>query len=297
MKTCIICQIKDEREYIKEWADHHLKIGFDHIFLYEDYESVSHADIFESYDNVDVIPMQEAGIYDYKSTFTQRVLYNTILQKLKNGNTYDWAAFIDADEFIMLEEGYTLEKLCDEFKEYNGIWLGWKMFNANGHIKHPEGSVVENYTNELKDEFNHHQIDCNQWNKKSFVNLHKAEGFWNIHIIADGVDTKLQNNPHFKPVYNKAWINHYFSKSWEDFCYRMQKKGNMRNCWRTYDLFFKQNPELVKEMPKLLNEIRYEHTNGTMYISKIFGIISGGNIRTIEKIDNGELENIPLIEI
>ena len=71
----------------------------------------------------------------------------------------------------------------------------------------------------------------------------------------------------------------------------------MRNCWRTYDLFFKQNPELVKEMPKLLNEIRYEHTNGTMYISKIFGIISGGNIRTIEKIDNGELENIHLIEI
>lgn len=297
MKTCIVCQIKNERLYVKEWVDYHLNLGFDHIFLYEDYGSESHADLLEDYSNVDVIPMKDTGIENYYSTITQKVLYKSKLKELINNKEYDWVAFIDVDEFIVFEEGYNIEKLCEEFKDYAGVWMAWKMFDANNHIKRPEGKVMDNYTHVLEDRNNFHQVDCNQWNKKSFVNLHKADSFNNIHIINGGIDTNYNNNQHAPVVYSKVWINHYFSKSWEDYCYRMQTKGNMGNFWRDYDLFFKQNPSLVPQMRKLINSIRYIHIDRTMYISKKLGIINGGNIDTIKKISSGDIKKLYLIDI
>ena len=45
MKTAICVIIKDEQEYLDEWISHHLKLGIDEIFLYEDYGSMSHSPI------------------------------------------------------------------------------------------------------------------------------------------------------------------------------------------------------------------------------------------------------------
>jgi len=52
MKTAICTQIKNSRRYIKEWADWHLAQGISKIYLFEDYGSESHKDIFEGYKDV-----------------------------------------------------------------------------------------------------------------------------------------------------------------------------------------------------------------------------------------------------
>jgi len=44
-------------------------------------------------------------------------------------------------------------------------------------------------------------------------------------------------------IYEKAWINHYFSKSWEEYVTRM-KRGNLGNNTRNFDVFFQVNPDL-----------------------------------------------------
>ena len=51
MKTAIFVIIKDEVEYLDEWLSHHLELGIDEIFLYEDYGSKSHAAITEKYND------------------------------------------------------------------------------------------------------------------------------------------------------------------------------------------------------------------------------------------------------
>lgn len=35
MKTCICLIAKDEDNYIKEWSEYHLKLGFDDIFVFQ----------------------------------------------------------------------------------------------------------------------------------------------------------------------------------------------------------------------------------------------------------------------
>ena len=45
----VISLIKNEHLYLDEWLTHHLNLGIDEIFLYEDYGSKSHLDIVKPY--------------------------------------------------------------------------------------------------------------------------------------------------------------------------------------------------------------------------------------------------------
>lgn len=55
-----ICAIiKDEQLFLKEWIDYHLNLGFNKIVLFEDFDSTSHKDITDSYDNVELIPLRD----------------------------------------------------------------------------------------------------------------------------------------------------------------------------------------------------------------------------------------------
>lgn len=278
--------VKDEQLFIKEWVDHHLGLGFDSIFIYEDYGSKSHKDIFKDYDNVIIRSIEDTNIDSkhYNTCKGQIQCMKLFLQELKQNNEYDWCLFTDCDEFLMFEDGYDLNRLCEEFKDYTGVLLAWKMYNANKHIKRPIGNVMDNYTQVI--EFDDNKgIDGNtHYNKKSFVNIRLAKDFKTNHIIFDVVDTEFNNNSYAKKTYSKAWLNHYFSKSWEDFCERMISRGNMGNSNRNFDQFFKMNPDMKDMEAKLLKSVRYKQMNNVQYVSKSKKIISGGNLNIIKGI-------------
>ena len=52
MTSCILSLIKDEHEYLEDFITHHISIGIDKIFLYEDITSASHKDICAKYPQV-----------------------------------------------------------------------------------------------------------------------------------------------------------------------------------------------------------------------------------------------------
>ena len=52
MKTSIRAIIKDEHQFLEEWIEWHLGLGFDVIYLFEDKGSNSHEEICEKYSNV-----------------------------------------------------------------------------------------------------------------------------------------------------------------------------------------------------------------------------------------------------
>jgi hypothetical protein len=45
MKSIICAIIKDEQRFIKEWVEYYLSIGFDKLYIFEDYGSTSHKKI------------------------------------------------------------------------------------------------------------------------------------------------------------------------------------------------------------------------------------------------------------
>ena len=248
-KTAICAILKNEHQYLDEWIRHHLDIGFDEIYLYEDFGSKSHSIITDKYSNVHLIQLSEIfdeikHLHDYKQT----ALYIYFYQNYKN--VFDYTAFIDIDEFIMFEDGYSLQALLNDYQEYNGIFLFWKMYNANGIIDNPKSDLLTTYTTISEDD--RHDIG---WKYKSIVNMNRDSYFISCHEIAGGITTDHSSSK-YDITYSKAWINHYFTKSWEEWCYRFIGKENTGLNRRNLEDFFVYNKDMLPIKTKLYSKYR-----------------------------------------
>jgi len=257
MKHFYICAIiKNEHRYLVEWIEHHLSLGFDAIYLFEDFGSKSHSEIADKYPQVHLITCDEYFPIkrDYDVGWARQIrLYQKFLNEHRNEG---WCAFIDIDEYIMLNDGYTLQKLTEEHADTYGIALYWKQFNANGRIMHAD-KVVETYT---------HACECIRQDRKyafkSFVNLNKAREFWSQHLVENLIDVTGRRLSHSEPTkanYAKVQLNHYFCKSYEDWCDRFVR-GDLAPSHRKFEQFFENNPKMrpVAYMKHIINRRRYK---------------------------------------
>lgn len=246
-KVAICTIIKDEHQYLKEWINYHLSIGINEIFLYEDYNSKSHECITNNYKQVHLISFEQIeNEITYNVNNKQIKVYDYFMKKMKN--KIDWIAFIDVDEFIMFENGYDLQKLLNEYKYNNGVFLFYKIYNANGIIDNPHSPLLTTYTKESN------YINYNQRGYfKSLINNKKNNTFISPHEISCGRTTNNMDNPKF-PSFKKAWINHYFTRSWEEWCDRFLKRGDICPGNRKFEEFFLYNKDMLKDKVFLLQK-------------------------------------------
>jgi hypothetical protein len=294
-KSVICAIVKNEQRFIREWVEYYLKIGFERLYIYEDYGSDSHKEQLLDYiENGQVIlsNLEETGFIPLykKGTIVQNRLYKKFFEMCKNKEIdADWVGFFDVDEFMMFEDGWNLERLEEEFSDCGGVLLSWRCFGANGHLKRPEGKVVDNYTTHMPDGF---KLDAHwQWNVKSLVNIKKCKSMKHIHIFNGCEFTDHRNTATGDLTFEKAWINHYYSKSWEDYLDRIFSRGNMQNNFRCLDKFFKVNPDMLKDKKRMIKENRYRHAASTMWISHDLKIISGGNVGRLNELRKKFVQN------
>jgi hypothetical protein len=62
MRTCIETMVKNEHLFIEEWVKYHLSLGFDDIFVVEDYGSESHSDILSKYSQVHLYKIEDLNL-------------------------------------------------------------------------------------------------------------------------------------------------------------------------------------------------------------------------------------------
>ena len=257
----ICAVIKNEHLSLKEWLDYHFSIGIDHVWLFEDYTSDSHADIVKGYgDKVTLLPFSITGAVE-GNLLRQCAVYEWFCHEYEG--KMDWCAFIDVDEFIVIENGMTLAELCDKFKDssFNGFGLYWKMYNANGHIKRPEGNVRDNYTQTTD---YHVKNAVVRWVYKTIVNMHKHIERWPVchspgnvcDIEGNRIDIRAMKNTF---ITEGAYLAHYFTKSWEDWLLRI-KRGNIMAKNRNISMFFSMNPDMAHLKENLLRDVDYHET-------------------------------------
>ena len=285
-----ICTIiKNENLFLKEWIDWHLKLGFDAIHIFEDKGSDSHKDIVNDYSNVYLHNCEEN--YDVHEILSlqgqshrQVLLYDYFAKKYVN--EYDRVAFIDLDEFICFDEKYNLEKLCEEFEPYPAVLLNWKMMGASGHINKPQCGVMDAYTKPC--DFSNTD---SRWAYKSFVNLKRYKGLIDLHKAVEYVNTHHENDCH-KYYYDKAWLNHYFTKSWEDWCDRIFNRGGTQNGHRTLVEFFEANKDMCYLKETLISLVQEKKPKGTCWLDKHTKKSFGGNVQKIM-----DLNGTPIVPI
>lgn len=137
-KVMLFTNARNEKN-IKEWASHHLLIGFDAIVIFDHKSDVPLKQVFSNFDKrVKVI---------------QCNLENPVkIQLMKKANIIakimkaDWFIYLDADEFIILNKFIGVKKMLNFFPFAHSLSLNWLMFGTNHLTNDPSGLILENFT-------------------------------------------------------------------------------------------------------------------------------------------------------
>lgn len=269
MNICIIAIAKRENLYIKEWVNHHLNLGFDRIFICDNNDSGDEK-------ISDVIDNEKVTILDYHDVKgVQSEAYTK--EFLNHHNEYDWIAFIDIDEFIMLNEKYgeNIKNFLNDpiFNECDIIRLCWKVYTSETelNVKNDDYRVVERF----KDIH-----ICGEENFAKSIIRGNIEIKGSIRICGHGLYTYPKHkvfSSDGKPVldnwisigesiYDNAWINHYPTKTVGEFIRQKYFRGGPNRNGRRYSnirYFFKYNDftnEKIEYANKLIEEIKGEKT-------------------------------------
>lgn len=249
-KYYVCSMIKDEHCYIREWVLHNLTLGFDKIVLYDDNSA-------SPYDKElgDLIGKGFIEIRKWEGDQWQRQTraFNHFVWS-GNWGDEDYCAFIDVDEFIVFEKVKTIAEFMGFYKEFAGVGLSWRLYNANGRIEAPVGiSTPEAYTSEF--EYIEPRI-------KVIGRLKDILTFPTVHYFVPNkgrlVTTNNQTINGMNVEYcdfTNGHINHYITKSWHDWIKRL-KRGNMTKGLRKVETFFEFNPDMMplkEELTKSLN--------------------------------------------
>lgn len=232
MKTAILGIIYNEHPYIQEWIEYHLQLGFDDIFLIEDYNSDSHAYLLQNYTehvhllNVDSFNPLCKHIFSVKCEHC----FNKVINSLKG--QYDWVLKLDVDEFLEFDEDISLESFLSEFTDVENVAIYCKTYGSNHHYHKPDCTVQEAYKNEN----NVAHVFLSDHEYKTFTNLnyeHPTITLFNkqikLHNHKSTVNTLKQCvNCNRTLTYDKAHINHYYTKSLEEYQSRKRRKSSMK---------------------------------------------------------------------
>lgn len=262
MKTAVFTVVKNEHKFLDEWIKYHISLGIDEIRVYSDRYSKSHEDICKKYN---VFHDTTLNLYADDSR-DRRIIHGgfqlqymrAALDNLKSEDSIDWAAYIDSDEFITLQNEYdTVSDVLSNFNDYNVVVLQWQNYNASGHILSPFGNVIDNYTTPC-DLFTGPKMSSIA-SSKLFFNVRKWDASkvkGNMHIPRAGCKwckTDFSKNLN-KSTYDNIYIRHYITKSFEDYAYRLFDRGQFFNskCLKHFFLF---NPDIDKNDPEVLKII------------------------------------------
>lgn len=215
MKVGICAIIKDcNPKYLQEWIEWHRLLGVDYFFIYD---NESATPITSKFSFVIVKP--------FKGKVQQLNAYNDCISLQKNGQLpkCDWIAFIDDDEFIIVESGSIKQFLLSK-KENAGVALNWLTFGASEKEDFDIPQILK-YQRHVP--FNH---PINK-HVKIIVRPEYTQDFWNPHsanmekgYIKSVKGEILIRSPFVDlPCFSEAWINHYYCKSEKEFLEKVKR--------------------------------------------------------------------------
>ena len=263
MNICICQLIKDEQRYIEEWIDYYLNFGISKFILFEDWNSTSHNDVLSKYgDKVILHKYNDIVTKDDTKYFTetrQEVIWSVFWRMYKD--KFDACLFIDPDEYLNCSPENFLEEV-EYFKNdpnVHSIYYRWLTRTASGHIKDPYPnktySVVKTYTNVL---YGYNMINkLSEYKNKDYNFQRKHLIYLNkLKTVNDFQAPHGDDNYHYEQE-SLFKLNHYVTKSWEEYKWRLLIKGEQVKKWgRRLEDFFVINQDLLPYKEELINECK-----------------------------------------
>ena len=226
IKVCLCTLGKQENRYIKEYVEHYKKYGVDKIYLYdnndvngEKFEEVISDDINEGF--VEILNWRGRKFQIYN-------IMNDCYRK--NNANYDWLLFYELDEFIYLRNYTNIKSFLhqNKFKGCQLIYLNMICHTDNNKIYYENKSLAERFPERVpRTKYLGKNLEIKSIIRGNITNM-KIENMHTItnkFINCNGYGNKNKNLIFFstEPDFDYYYINHYYSKSTEEFINKINR--------------------------------------------------------------------------
>ncbi|MBR3466886.1 MAG: glycosyltransferase family 92 protein [Bacteroidales bacterium] len=255
MEKIALCAIgRRENQYAPEWVEHYRKMGFDHIYIYDNnHEGEEHfEDVLKTY-----VASGYVTIVDWRDRAeaeTQIEAYNHCIQRYRN--RYTWMAFFDFDEFLTITDGSDIHTFVESRNRYDCILINWMDMTDNDLVRNDHRPLAERFTQPMDYDRSGIGGDFPENDHvKSIVRcgVYGLEFRKNPHVPtvpampccnAEGKEVKQKARLPY--IHKTAYLKHYTTKTIEEWLENKMAKGAAGLEYETFiktyaDFFFKVN--------------------------------------------------------
>lgn len=277
MKAVICAIAKFEYDYIKEWVEYHLNLGFDKIVIYDnnDLDGERYDDLLAEY-----IKTGQVELRDVRGKLAmQRIVYNEFYHE----GDFDWVCNLDIDEFISPNRAKYknikefIKNIEEKSENVEAIYLYWQTFGDSGKTypakyKKPT-SILKQYSvpanryclidNAIKRQ--------NSWGK-SLIKKGLPVAFLHEHFVVEPDVRYFDSNgnltipglvypddKYIQSTYKECYIKHIYTKSLYEYidCKVRRPAANSLGEMHFPSKYFKVN-DITEEKRRYLESIGWK---------------------------------------
>jgi hypothetical protein len=213
-----ICTCAKYEPDIMEWVEYHLRMGASKIYVYDN--SDSKYNVIES--SLAWYRKNNYVVYErIEGKEAQRRAFQKCHANYKAKHKF--IAFIDVDEFIVVKDKKkTIPVILKDYEKYGALGLNWMEYGRSGHVSKPPGGVIKNY--HKCHPMSHVKLiaNMNYFTSGKFLSPHQIkldEGYFAVNEKFEKITSYRTENGSFDKIY----LNHYVTKSLEDFANKNQR--------------------------------------------------------------------------
>lgn len=225
----LVVIIKNEAPYIREWVSYYILNGVDRFYIYDNESTDNPAEVLKDY-----IESGKVVLINCPGKAKQMPVYNDALSRYRYKTR--WLMIVDADEFFVTQDGSKISDFLKDYENYAALAVNWVMYDSNGHVKRPEGLVIENYktVHGLPNPKNLHvKSIVNPRKVKMCVNPHYCEYKKDFYAVNENFEKVIGPVTEMQSV-SKIRVNHYYCKSYEE--YEAKVNRGLADSYHKYDI-------------------------------------------------------------
>jgi hypothetical protein len=227
---CVVTTARNEGLYFLEWIAFHQLLGVDYFFVYTNDNTDGSDDLLRALADAKIISWVRNKVNPGISP--QYKAYGHAFQIQDEILDFRWAGVIDLDEFIVIDRKKftSINELISqrEAEGADAIALNWLIFGGNGEERFRDEPVIQRFYRREKG-VNRHVKSL--FRPQLFMHCHCHHPIWDDFVSWKFVSASGRphpqsrngdDNPSFSPAPSDdcAWVNHYWSKSVEEFALR-----------------------------------------------------------------------------
>ena len=233
IKVAIISIGRMENRYVREFVSHYRNLGASKVLIYDNnYDGEEHfEDVLSDYIEEGVVE-----VVDFRNkAHCQLNAYQDGYDRLSKD--YDWLCFFDFDEFLVFQDPeMTLQKWLSNsiYNKFKAIHVNWKCYGDNGNIEYEDKPLMERFPNPKEPiTFTKSYEWPENMHIKSVIRG-KGRCLWvdtphtpmNYMTCCQPNGKECDSTAPTAPLeYSVCWLNHYYTKSLEEFLDNKMMRG------------------------------------------------------------------------